>query len=161
MFLSIFNKIEGVVMNNNEKYYFIAKQRLKNQLDNVDLFKVDINTLLVVCGVLIVFLGNLAITKDYILGIGIPFIIVSLIILLFTFCITDWQDSPNPERILFDLQEGTNINNFYEEATKDILECYKENKDLLDQKARKINLSNTFLISGVILTIIGVIIYVF
>lgn len=147
-------------MNDNEKYYLIAKERLEKQLENVDIFKVDINTLLVVCGILIAFFSELALTKDYILGIGVPFIIVSMVILLFTFRITEWQDSPNPERVFFDLQQRTNIDNFYEEATKDIVECYQKNKDLLDKKADEINLSNTFLIVGIILTIIGVIIYI-
>ena len=83
-----------------------------------------------------------------------------MVILLFTFRITEWQDSPNPERVFFDLQQRTNIDNFYEEATKDIVECYQKNKDLLDKKANEINWSNTFLIVGIILTIVGVIIYV-
>lgn len=148
-------------MNSNEKYYLIAKERLKKQLESADIFKVDINTLLVVCGILIAFFSELALTKNYILGIGVPFIIVSMLILLISFRIAEWQDSPNPERVLFDLQQGTNIDNFYEEAIKDIFECYQKNKDLLDRKANEINLSNTFLICGIILTIIGVVIYVF
>jgi uncharacterized membrane protein YidH (DUF202 family) len=145
---------------NNEKYYLIAKERLRKQLETVDIFKVDINTLLVVCGILIAFFSELALTKDYILGIGVPFIIVSMGILLFSFRITEWQDSPNPERVFFDLQRKTNIDNFYEEATKDIVECYKENKILLDKKADEINLSNIFLIVGISLTIVGVIIHI-
>lgn len=148
-------------MNNNEKYYLIAKERLKKQLENVDIFNANINTLLVVCGILIAFLGELASRKDYILGIGIPFIIVAMMILLFAFRITDWQDSPNPERVFFDLQQRTNIDNFYEEATKDIVECYQENKNLLIKKANRINLSSKFLICGISFTIIGVAIYVF
>jgi len=144
----------------NEKYYLIAKERLRKQIENVDIFKVDINTLLVVCGILIAFFTELALTKDYILGLGIPLIILSMLILLHTFTITKWQDSPNPKRVLYDLQRKTNIDNFYEEATKDIIECYKENNDLLNKKAKDINASNISLIAGIIFTIIGVIIYV-
>ncbi len=146
---------------NNEKYYSIAKERLKKQLENVDIFKVDINTLLLVCGIFIVFFTELALTKCYILGLGIPFIVVSMGILLFSFRITEWQDSPNPERVFYDLQQRTNIDNFYEEATKDIVECYQENKILLDKKANEINWSNAFLIIGIGFTIVGVVIYVF
>jgi hypothetical protein len=145
---------------NNEKYYLIAKERLRKQLESADIFKVDINTLLVVCGVLIVFFTELALIKCYILGIGVPFIIVSMVILLFAFRITEWQDSPNPERVFYDLQQKTNINNFYEEATKDIVECYQKNKVLLDKKTNAINWSNGFLIIGIGFTIVGVIIYV-
>jgi len=145
---------------NNEKYYLIAKERLRKQLESADIFKVDINTLLIVCGILIVFFTELALTKCYILGLGIPFIIVSMGILLFTFRITEWQDSPNPERVFYDLQQRTNIDNFYEEWTKDIVECYQKNKALFDKKANEINRSNTFLIIGIGFTIVGVIIYV-
>jgi hypothetical protein len=146
---------------NNEKYYLIAKERLRKQLESADIFKVDINTLLVVCGVLIVFFTELALIKCYILGIGVPFIIVSMVILLFAFRITEWQDSPNPERVFYDLQQKTNIDNFYEEATKDIVECYQKNKVLLDKKTNAINWSNGFLIIGIGFTIVGVVIYVF
>ena len=139
---------------NNEKYYLIAKGRLKKQLEDVDIFKVDINTLLVVCGIFIVFFTELSLTKCYILGLGIPFIVVSMGILLFSFRITEWQDSPNPERVFYDLQQRTNIDNFYEEATKDIVKCYQENKILLDKKANEINWSNSFLIIGIGFTIV-------
>ena len=44
---------------NNEKYYLIAKERLRKQLESADIFKVDINTLLVVCVYLLFFLLNL------------------------------------------------------------------------------------------------------
>lgn len=151
---------KGRKVMNNEKYYLIAKGRLKKQLENADIFKTDINTLLVVCGILIAFFSELALTKDCILGIGVPFIIVSMVILLFSFRITEWQDSPNPERVFYDLQQRTNIDNFYEEATKDIVECYQKNKVLLDKKANEINWSNAFLIIGIGFTIVGVIIYV-
>jgi len=81
-------------------------------------------------------------------------------ILLLTFRITERQDRPNPERVFYDLQQRTNIDNFYEEATKDIVECYQENKVLSDKKANEINRSNIFLIIGRGFTIVGVIIYV-
>lgn len=145
---------------NNEKYYLIAKGRLKKQLENVDIFNKKINTLLVVCGIFIAFLGELALRKEYILGIGVPFIIVAMIILLFAYRTGEWQDSPNPERVFFDLQQRTNIDNFYEEATKDIVECYQKNKDPLGKKENRINLSIIFLICGISFTIVVVIVHI-
>lgn len=145
---------------NNEKYYLIAKERLKKQLENVDIFNKKINTLLVVCGIFIAFLSELALRKDYILGTGVPFIIVAMIILLFAYRIGEWQDSPNPERVFSDLQQRTNIDNFYEEATKDIVECYQKNKDPLGKKENRINLSIIFLICGISFTIVVVIVHI-
>lgn len=148
-------------MNNEENYYQIAKKRLAKQLETVDNFNTKINTLLVTCSVFVVFLGEVASRKNLLLGIGIPFITIALFVLLVAYRIGDWQDTPNPERVLYDLQQGTIINDFYAEVTADIVECYKENKILLQKKVKRINLASIFLMLGVGFSIVSVIIYLF
>lgn len=144
-----------------EKYYLIAKKRLEKQLENVDMYNSKINTLLITCGVLIAFLGDLASRKGLILAVGLPFIIIAVCILLWAYRIGDWQDTPNPEYVYSELGASTKIEGFYRIAIQDIVECYKENNKGINKKVNRINLSSFFLMLGIFSSIIGLAIYLF
>jgi len=150
-----------IIMNEKKEYYLIAKDRLIKQLENVDFYNSKINTLLVTCGVLIAFLGELASRGNLILGIGLPFIVISVCILLWAYRISEWQDTPNPEYVLHELKESSKINVFYKDATEDIVKCYQENKILINKKTKRINASSLFLMLGIFSTLIGLAIYLF
>lgn len=148
-------------MSDKEKYYQMAYEQLKQQIATTDVLDSKINTLLVVCGVLIVFLGDLAFKHYYLTSIGLLFIIVAMMILLVAYSIIDWNQGPNIDRILFDLQEGTDIDEFYINATMASVDFYQMNEILLNKKVKRINKASTFLSIGIATSIIGSAIYLF
>lgn len=139
----------------NDKYYQMAQNVLERQLKTVDSMNTNVNTLLVVNGVLIVFLGDILLKNHWGPSFGLPFIIASLIYLLVSYRIIDWHQVPNIDRIVFDLEQGVVIDSFYREATKSIADIYIKNEKLLEKKTTRINRAVILLLLGVIASIIG------
>jgi len=149
-------------MSNGKEYYLIAKERLVKQLENVDMYNSKVNTLLITCGVLIAFLGEIASRKGLILALGLLPIIIAVCILLWAYRIGEWQDTPNPKYIYSELEKLTlEMEGFYKVATQDIVECYQKNNEDIDRKVKRINLSSLFLMLGIFFSIIGLVIYLF
>jgi len=148
-------------MVDKEKYYQISQEQLRRQLSDEEALSAKINTLLVVCGVLIAFLGELASRGFYLAGLGLPFIIIAMALLLVAYRIIDWQQGPNVDRILFDLRERKDINEFYAQSVEEIAKLYEHNEKLTDKKTARINRAGFLLMLGVLTSIFGVSIYLF
>ena len=140
-----------------EKYYQMAQGQLSRQLSNVDALNAKINTLLIVCGALIVVLGELISRGCYYRIVpGLLFIVGALLLLLYTYRAIEWKQAPNIERIISDLKEGTEVCEFYEKAVEAITECYKQNETFEMKKTRRINFAASLLVFGVFASIIGI-----
>ena len=148
-------------MVDREKYYQISQEQLRQQLTNDEDLSAKINTLLVVCGVLIAFLGEVASRGFHFVGLGLPLIIAAMGLLLFAYRVIDWKQAPNVDRIFFDLQEGTDINEFYMDAVEGIAKSYQENEKLINKKTARINRAGFLLMLGVFASIFGSAIYLF
>jgi len=147
-----------------EKYFQMAVDQLKEQFKNVDVLNAKINTLLIVCGVFAVFFGSLVSECYYGAGAGLPFIILSMIYLLFSYRVVDWQNAPNVDRITYEVNDScheTGIINFYKEAIMEISACYAENEEALKQKSNRINKASLLLTIGIIISTVGSVIYLF
>jgi len=148
-------------MSNGEEYYRIAEEQIKRQLENVDALNAKVNTLLVVCSVLIVFFGELTSRGFFLAGLGLPFIVIALIFLLIAYTIIDWNQGPNIERVFVEMQEKTNLHDFYLSAIEGLVDIFKQNEVLIEKKTKRINKARKFIGFGVIITTLGMIIYLF
>ena len=153
-------------MANGKEYFQIAKEQLDQQRQNMDTLNAKVNTLLVICGVFIVFIGEIvsrsnSILDGFLLGLGTPLILTAMIILLISYRVVDWEQGPNVDRVLFDLKQETEIEEFYIIAIESISEWYSLNEKTEQKKSKRINSAGKLLMWGVFINIIGVIIFLF
>jgi len=142
-----------------KEYFQMANEQLKKQFETIDALNTKVSTMLIMCSIFTVFLGGLIFEHSYWAVVGFTFIIIAIGFLLYSYRVVDWQNSPNIERINYNLEKGTKLLDFYKEVIEKIDECYTKNETALKNKSSKINIASLLLAIGLILSIIGFISY--
>ena len=142
-------------MNDAEKYYEMAQEQLKRQLDNIDVLNTKVNTMLVVTGVLLAILTDAVFNGRIFLLPSQLLIFLSVIILMRAYQIRDWHQGPNIKLVAHCTKYNQGIETFDKEAVDGIENCFNENEGPLDKKVDRLNSASRILFLGIIFTLAG------
>ena len=146
-------------MSDAEKYYEMAIGKLNFQFQTIDCLNAKVNTLLVVCGVLLAVLSELVSRGMVLMVLPGGAVLHATFWLAIAYWVRNWQHAPNPDRIKWSSARNEKIETFFREAIEAVCVAYDENESHIEKKSTRIKRASITLVVALCLFVIGGITY--